>query len=172
MTNIRKLLRSLTLLALALPAPAFSAATLLTVKSPAPVELKRSGKGEARFHVTVAPGYHVQSNPASDNYLIATTLKLRAVRGVRAGKPAYPKGEVFRLEGSPDSITTYAGTFDIVVPVRATDEARAGLRVLQGTLRYQACDSKSCLAPRTVPIKLSVAVLKSRSRLTGVHASP
>ena len=128
--------------------------------NPAEVTRLRPGTG-ARAHVvlTIDPGYHVQSNPPSADYLIPTELKLKAAHGVKIGPIVYPKGQSFKLEGSSDVLSTYMGTVDLAVPLRLTGKVTARDLKLEGTLRYQACDEKACFAPITVPVEVPVRVV-------------
>ena len=117
------------------------------------------GQAEARITVAVTDGYHVQANPASTEFFVPTKLQLRAKRGVRPKAPVYPPGRPYRLEGMPSELMTYEDTFEITIPLEASDSARLGEHVLKGTLSYQACDDRSCLFPVSVPFSLPVQVV-------------
>jgi DsbC/DsbD-like thiol-disulfide interchange protein len=136
---------------------------VVTVHAP-PVTLAAGGKGEARLSVTVADGYRVQANPASGEFFIPVELGLKAAGGVSSGEPVYPPGKPYRLPGTSDDLMTYEGTFEIVVPLRADASARPGSRRLKGALSYQACDSRSCLFPASLPFDLQVMVVAARGR--------
>jgi len=132
---------------------------VVTVQASAPVTLMAGGSAEARIAVTVAEGYHVQANPASDKFFVPLRLDLKARGGVRPGRPIYPQGQPYRLQGAASDLMTYEGAFEIVVPLRATESARPGEHVLRGFLHYQACDSSTCLFPTSVPLTLAVRVV-------------
>ena len=152
-----------TTLVLAAAAPAFAAAPgshAVTVSTGDTLELRVGHSAEARVRVWVESGYHVQANPPSADYLIATQLKLGRMPGVRPGKVAYPKGVPYTLEGSDEKFSTYSGAFELVVPVHVSRAARPGGGALKGTLRYQACDERVCYAPVSVPVSISVRVAK------------
>lgn len=135
-----------------------SALTVVAVHAP-PVALAAGGKAEARLSVTIADGYRVQANPASGEFFIPVELDLKAAGGVSSGRPIYPPGKPYRLPGISDGLMTYEGTLEIVVPLRAGTSARPGSRRLKGTLSYQACDSRSCLFPASLPVELQVMVV-------------
>jgi DsbC/DsbD-like thiol-disulfide interchange protein len=150
-------------LALAAAAPASPpTAKTVTVTTDDTLEVRTGATAEARVHVTVESGFHVQSNPPSASYLIATQLKLNRMPGVTPGKVKYPKGTPYKLEGSDETLTTYSGSFDLVVPVRVSRAARPGGGALKGTLRYQACDEHACYAPTTATLSIPVRVVKGR----------
>ncbi len=132
---------------------------VVTVSVPAPVVVTTGGDAEARITVVVTDGYHIQANPASTEFFVPTKLQIRAKGGVRAGTPVYPPGQPYHLEGVPDDLMTYEGTFEIAIPLKTSDSARLGEQVLKGTIRYQACDHRSCLFPVSVPFSLPVRVV-------------
>ncbi|HVP39924.1 MAG TPA: protein-disulfide reductase DsbD domain-containing protein [Candidatus Saccharimonadales bacterium] len=160
------------LAALVLAAPAAGAPQAGGPGSPGPqtvsvapvaaVHLAPRGAAEARVSVTVAEGFHIQANPAAADYLIATRLAVKASPGIKAGKPVYPKGKPYQLQGSDDKMSIYDGTFEIVVPLRAAAVAPPGERTLRATLRFQACDDRACYAPVSVPVEIPIQVAAPR----------
>lgn len=136
-----------------------AAGQLLTVTPPIALTLTAGGSVAARIGVAIADGYHIQANPASGEFLIPVQLDLEPAGAVRPGEPAYPPGQPYRLEGTPDDIMVYAGSVEIVVPLLADVSAQAGDAVLRGTIRYQACDARSCLAPTSIAVELAVRIV-------------
>jgi DsbC/DsbD-like thiol-disulfide interchange protein len=132
--------------------------TVVGVPEPEPITLAAGGTAEARIRVSVAEGYKVQANPAANEFLIPAQLALEAANGVRAGRPVYPPAQTYRLEGTTEDLLTYQGAFEIVVPLHARQTAAPGRHLVRGELRYQACDSRSCLFPTSVPVTLPVRV--------------
>ena len=151
------------LLALLVPFLVLAAAKHPPVLSVDPVEVS-VGPGQSvdsQISVTVKSGYHVQANPASESYLIATKLELKPTEGIEASNPVYPKGQPYKLEGTGKPLSTYDKTFVIRVPLKAAKDAAAGTRALHGSLHYQACDAHTCLFPDTIPVEITVTVTKS-----------
>jgi len=140
------------------------ASTVVIVRPPRAIRLKVGGMGQARIEISVAEGYHVQANPASDEFLIPLQLQLRGTGGVRPGKSIYPSGQPYRLQGASADLMTYEGNFEVMVPLKAAASARPGHLVLEGVLRYQACDSRTCLFPASLPVALPVQVTAERER--------
>jgi DsbC/DsbD-like thiol-disulfide interchange protein len=137
---------------------------VVTVRAAEPVKLIAGECVEARVAVAVAEGYHLQANPASEDYLVATRLELKADENISIGQINYPKGKPYRLNGADKEIQTYDGSFEIGVPLKAARLARPGERTLQGRLHYQACDSKTCLFPTSVPVTLILKIVTSSPR--------
>jgi hypothetical protein len=133
---------------------------LLTVHAPPGLKIRRNSRADVRIAMTVTDGYHVQANPASRDFLIPLEVKLRPAGGIRPGKPVFPKAQPYSLGGMPDDpLLTYGGTFDVRVPLEAQDDASLGNHVLTGTIRYQACDSRTCLFPAQKRLKIHLEVL-------------
>ncbi len=146
-----------------------SAASQVAVAAPAapapqaPTELERQatkvvetalvvGDGE-RFgwrpfvlSVTIAPGWHVNANPASEELLISTSVE---GDGAEVRNLVYPPGESFRATFATTPISVYQGTIEIRGEVRRSLPRGSGLG-----LEYQACDEARCLPPvvRLVPL--------------------
>jgi hypothetical protein len=116
---------------------------------PQSVAAGKHGLLELRFHML--PGYHVNSHTPKSELLIATALMLQPAPGVQTGSLVYPAGQPYSFSFDPtDKLDVYAGDFTIKVPVLAA----AGQHIVDGSLRYQACDNASCYPPRTIPVKV------------------
>lgn len=107
-------------------------------------------KAEVELHLRVRDGFHVNSHRPKSDLLIPTTATVKAAEpGVTVGEVAYPAGESYRFAGDPgEALDVYTGTVTLRVPVVAAK----GEHVLQGMVRYQACDARSCLPPRTLVV--------------------
>jgi hypothetical protein len=104
------------------------------------VSLRRAPGSGARIIVELAidPGWHVNANPASLPYLVATSV---ALEGARSGRVEYPPGRDFRPAFSSDALLVYDGRVSIPVSL---EEASPELSV---AVRFQACDERRCLPP-------------------------
>ncbi|MGB7190329.1 MAG: protein-disulfide reductase DsbD N-terminal domain-containing protein [Acidobacteriaceae bacterium] len=105
------------------------------------------------LHFRINPGMHINSHTPSEKGLIATKLNLVNVSGVKLGAMEFPAGSEYSLAALPDEkLSVYTGDF----VVRAHVKAAAGQHLLQGSLRYQACDVNACYPPREAAIAVSV----------------
>ena len=153
-------MRAAPLLFLAIVAQAANAA-LPQVASVAVDEAPTVRAGESvtlRVTVSVKPGYHVQANPVLNPALIPLTLTVPATPSASAGKPVYPQAKRMRLLGSDEDLVIYDGTFALEQPVSVSKDSPPGETTLDGSLRYQACDDRHCLLPRTLPVQLKLRV--------------
>jgi thioredoxin:protein disulfide reductase len=104
-------------------------------------------------------GYHVNSNTPSDEYLIPLRLTWNA-GPLESVKVIYPQPTMEKFAFSQKPLSIYSGEFEIVTQFKTSASAAPGLGVVTGKLRYQACNDRMCLAPKTVDITLPVQIVK------------
>lgn len=126
----------------------------------APVRLARGGSTDGVVRVVVAPGFHVNANPATHSYLIPTALSVRSETeaGVSVRAPVYPEGVTHKFAFDPTPLRVYEGATDIKLPLKASQDAAAGERAIPLRLRVQPCDDAVCHPPRTLEATLAVIV--------------
>jgi len=131
------------------PARVSSSADVVTVRS-TDVSIPAGGKADATVTLSVAPGYHVNANPATFSYLIPTAVSPGTAEGVIAGKPIYPVAQKKKFQFAEEALAVYEGEVQIKLPLRAEANAGKGARSLLMDVRVQACDSEKCYAPDTL----------------------
>jgi hypothetical protein len=105
------------------------------------------------LHFRVADGFHINSHAPTDKSLIPARLAVVEVQGLNVTAVDFPPGTEYALQLSPrEKLNVYTGEFIL----HAHLTAQPGEHILQGGLRYQACDANSCMPPRTLPISLTV----------------
>jgi len=113
-----------------------------------------AGKPSAvALHFRVAQGLHINSHTPSDEFLIPTTFSIPDGMGVRLDTATYPAGAIISLAFDPKAkLSVYTGEFAI----QARIVAAAGNHLMQGRLRYQACDDYQCMPPKTINVPIDV----------------
>jgi hypothetical protein len=105
------------------------------------------------LHFRVTAGLHINSHTPSGDSLIATVFSIPAGSGVRLDAASYPPGAAIALPLDPKTkLSVYTG--DFVVQARIVTVP--GNHLVQGTLRYQACDNRECMPPRTITVPIDV----------------
>lgn len=135
---------------------------VVSLKQQEPFVAPLGGLARAKLTFVVASGFHVQANPPAEDYLIATKLEVQPSDGLAVSAPVYPAGKKHRLEGSTEDLLTYEGTFEIVLPVKVTGDAKPGERLLKASLRYQACDARSCMAPTSIQFEIPIRLVPTK----------
>jgi uncharacterized protein YyaL (SSP411 family) len=102
-------------------------------------------RDEIHVMLTIEPGYHINANPASDDYLIPTAV---TVSDMPNAKITYPAGQPFKPKFTTDAIAVYEGSASI--PVTLPKGRIAGLAGRIVKVEVQACTAQVCLAPVTL----------------------
>jgi uncharacterized protein len=93
-----------------------------------------------RLQLTIAEGWHIQANPASEPFLLPTTLE---GSGAELADVVYPAGDELTLPYSKQPLAVYRGTVTLAGKLRK-DAPSARL-----VLTFQPCDDARCLPPVT-----------------------
>ena len=130
----------------------FSAATI----EPSP-GIRITGPGPLRVPITVRirRGYHINSDKPNDPYLIPTRLSWPDVLPLRVESVAYPAAEEVRYDFSDKPLSVYSSRVEIVTTFHV-ESVPAGTAELRGSFRFQACNDKACLPPKTLPVSVPV----------------
>ncbi len=130
-------------------------AILALETSPVELRLAPGETAEIQLVLRLAGGWHVNSNPASHDWLIPTSLIANSDLPVRLASVDYPAGRPLFLQALGETLSVYdSGTaLTGTVEAGAATGAAGELRLL---LQYQACDDSRCLPPaeisRTLPL--------------------
>ncbi len=125
--------------------------------------------GWQRFRLTldVAPGWHLQANPASEPYLVPTTLAANAANTANAANAAlaadaaelrgvaYPPADEMRVAFSQRPLAVYRGHVELTGEIRLPaghPAGGAGAALLR--LTYQLCDHDRCLPPVSQAVRV------------------
>src|SRR5512138_509197 len=98
---------------LCLPLLLGQTSSLLTVATPAKVAGKRGATIPAKLRISLQPGYHVNSNKPSEEYLIP--LRLTWTPGaLQPGEIEFPKPRMEKYEFSDKPLSVFTGDFDLI----------------------------------------------------------
>lgn len=116
------------------------------------VRARWQNKNRWVVNLRIAPGWHINANPASFDYLIPTRLDFS---GAWPSVIRYPRSKRFRAAFSHSEIDVYAGKVTIEVEFEAERPQAARLQI-------QACSTKVCLPPAELTLDPSVAEFRRR----------
>ena len=131
--------------------------TVVTVEAP-PVEINAGASTETGVRLKVDHGYHINANPASFPYLIATELNVPKADGISAAKISYPQPLIKKFSFSEDPLAVYENQAELKVTLLADATAKHGQTSLPAKLRIQACDDRVCYPPGTIDVWIPVTV--------------
>jgi thiol:disulfide interchange protein DsbD len=130
---------------------------ILTVAPPQKVAAKRNTDVTAKIEVSIAAGYHVNSNAPHEAYLIPLRLTWTPAP-LEVGAVTFPKARDEKYRFSDQPLSVFTGNFEIATKFKVPADAVGGQAILVGKLRYQACNDTMCFPPKTVEVKLPVEV--------------
>ena len=140
-----------------LPAAFAQSPTILTVAQPQKVAAKRNTDVTAKIDVSIAAGYHVNSNAPHEAYLIPLRLTWTPAP-LTVETVTFPKARDEKYAFSEEPLSVFTGNFEIATKFKVPADALSGPAILAGKLRYQACNNTMCFPPKTVEVKLPVEV--------------
>jgi thiol:disulfide interchange protein DsbD len=138
---------------------ALAQTNVLNYTPPKTVTAKPGGTAEVALTLKLDSGFHVNSNTPSNPYLIPLRLTWNPgpLETVEVIFPA-PRTEKFGFSETPLSVFT--GDFEILTRFKVAAAAALGSGTLTGKLRYQACNDRTCLTPKTIEVTLPIDIAK------------
>jgi DsbC/DsbD-like thiol-disulfide interchange protein len=125
----------------------------------------------AAIRLTIAPGWHVNANPASGDLFVPTTLELADTAGrFKVGEVSSAAAIPVRFAFSESEIAVYSGSVDIFLTLEAAPALAKGSYELKGAVRWQACNDVSCLPPEATDFAIEVVVAAPGATTKAVHA--
>ncbi len=137
----------------------FAQTNVLKVAPPETLKAKAGTVVTQTLKIQLTPGYHCNSNKPSDEYLIPLKLTWTPAP-LEVSDVAYPKPQMEKYSFSPDPLSVYTGDFEIVTKFKVPANAAPGSAIVSGKLRYQACNDRMCLTPKTVDVSLPIDVVR------------
>lgn len=155
--NLKNFFTSTAVCALTIAAAGAQTPGVLSISESAKLTVPRSGEVNQSLKLELQPGYHVNSNSPNEEYLIPIRLTWDS-SAVETLSVHYPKPDLEKSEFSDKPLSVFNGSFEIVTKFRRAQKASPGPGFLNGKLRYQACNDKMCLPPKTLEVKIPLLV--------------
>jgi Thiol:disulfide interchange protein DsbD, N-terminal len=120
---------------------------------PEQVTVSAGKSSPVSLHFRIAQGLHINSHTPSDEFLIPTVFSIPDSERVKLSAANYPSGVTLTLPSDPKTkLSVYSGEFIIQAKIVAPQ----GNHLMQGKLRYQACNDSQCLPPKTITVPIDV----------------
>lgn len=126
--------------------------------SVAKVSLTAGGSADAIVLLKINDGYHINANPPSEKFLKPTEVEITSANGINTDKPVYPQALNKKFAFSDKELAVYENQATIKVKLRASKDAAKGDKVLNGVVRYQACDNEVCYQPTKMDLMILVGI--------------
>ncbi len=144
----------------ATPSPATRKITSAGVVNaqPQPTEISAGGSGHAVVRLVIEKGFHLNANPPTFPYLIATALEIKPADGFTVGKVSYPPAKTAKFAFSEEPLAVYEGETEVKAELKVDKGASTGNRSLNAVLRIQACDDQVCYPPGKIDVQIPVTI--------------
>ena len=121
---------------------------------------KRGQRLEIVLNFTVAAGFHINSSKPTLDYLIPTRVEW-ASSALKHLADTFPTPTMKDFDFSPGAkLAVYQGTLKLGVRFSVPENAALGKTMIEGKLRYQACDEHACYPPATALVSVPVEIKK------------
>lgn len=122
------------------------------------VEMRAGERAEASVRLAITEGYHVNANPATQKFLIPTSLSVNPEAGLTVEKIAYPKPLKRKFPYADVPLDIYEGDALIKLTLNAARDLKPGQHTLRAELRVQPCDDTTCYPPSKITTGVEVTV--------------
>jgi hypothetical protein len=118
--------------------------------------IPRSTSTLGNVELVISPGFHINANPATFPYLIATEVQPGKADGILVSDEiVYPSPVLKKFQFAEKPLAVYEG--QVVIPIPFSKVAGAsGQRLLPIKVRVQACDNEKCYPPATLDSSISI----------------
>jgi DsbC/DsbD-like thiol-disulfide interchange protein len=122
------------------------------------VEMRAGETLEANVRLAITEHYHVNANPATEQFLIPTVLSVKPEAGITVGKITYPKPVKRKFSYSKGQLDIYEGDALIKLSLTAARDLKPGQHTLPAELRVQPCDDTTCYPPSKISTGIEVTI--------------
>ncbi len=155
--SLRRVLAGGLLLGSCLPGLLAQGSGALMLGQVGPATAKRGASFTEKIPLHLKEGFHVNSNTPADEFLIP--LRLTWAPGVALVEQiVFPKPEQRNYAFSEKPVSVFSGTFTVETRFKVPADAKPGPANINGKLRYQACNDRECLPPKTIDIQVPLDI--------------
>ena len=112
-----------------------------------PIGMTRLGDGRIVITLRVDDGFHINANPASQPYLIPTSVSFPDLSPARV---VYPQPVTFKPKFADDVLDVYEGTVSIMAFFASAELEE--IPRLRAIVTVQACSDRICFAPADLSV--------------------
>ncbi len=140
-----------------------SSASKVSVETKTSLEKTPAGSSlKVAVILTIAEGWHINSNIPTHDYLIGTSLELVPKEGIILSDLSYPAGKDMKFAFADEALNVYEGRPTIFLTLKFSEKLPPGPDTLRAKLRVQACDEQVCLAPSIIDVAIPVEIVSTQ----------
>ncbi len=111
------------------------------------------------IELDIAEGYHINGHYPTEDYLVATNLKLDPIPGIKFSEPKYQKPKLQKFDFSEKELAVLEGKTFIVVDCESENTLRVGNYTIRATVTVQSCNNNLCLQPSDLKVEIPFKVI-------------
>jgi thiol:disulfide interchange protein DsbD len=132
-------------------------------------KVKQGSSFQIAVVVDINPGYHVNSNKPSEEFLIPTSLKVEKTTGLTIAPVLYPAGQSKKFSFDEKPLSVYEGKVILRFRAVAASSLSPGAHELHSTLKIQACSNEACFQPKDIRISIQFEVVDANAKTNSVN---
>ena len=109
-------------------------------------------------HLDIRPGWHINANPPSGDFLIPTSLTLNADWPLDFARVRYPTGRSQAFPALAETLSVYEDEVALWADLSLPKSSAGKVGDVRFLVQYQACDETRCLPPAELSQSVQVAV--------------
>lgn len=122
----------------------------------------QGGSSQVAIEIKITPPWHINANPASEDFLVPTEVAFELPTGVTLRGVVYPAGVEKKLSFSEAPLRLYEGVVYVGAVIDVANDMPMGASTIRATVTYQACDNEKCLLPQTLDVPVALAISSPR----------
>ncbi len=111
---------------------------------------------ELKLELTIAPGFHINSDQPGDEMLVPTSVELKKDPAYEVKEIIFPEAKKKKFKFSEKPISVYDGQVTIKIKMELAEDICGTSLEIEVKLRYQACDENACLRPAAIPFTANI----------------
>lgn len=133
--------------------------SLVSMRVELPAQQPVAGEAFAvAVHLDIRPGWHINANPPSGDFLIPTSLTLNADWPLDFARVRYPTGRSQAFPALAETLSVYEDQVALWADLSLPPAAAGTAGYVRFLVQYQACDEVRCLPPTELSQSVLVAV--------------
>ncbi|MFO0918571.1 MAG: protein-disulfide reductase DsbD family protein [Planctomycetaceae bacterium] len=132
-------------------------------------KLPAGGKCKFLVILDVEKGWHINANPPEPDNMIPTQVTVASKVDLKQAETKYPTGKKLVVEVFPEPVSVYEGEVEIRGEIDVPAAAGGKTDDLEFQIRYQACNDKTCLPPKTLKLANKMEVAKSGTSVKQIN---
>ena len=133
--------------------------SLVSIRVELPAQPPVAGETFAvAVHLDIRPGWHLNANPPSGDFLIPTSLTLNADWPLDFARVRYPAGRSQAFPALAETLSVYEDQVALWADLSLPKSSAGTAGYVRFLVQYQACDETRCLPPAELSQSVQVAV--------------